>query len=42
MFTGQVMEELFECCVAMGPNHNGVVNQAEPEVGAKIGVLDGV
>ena len=42
MLTVQVMEELLECCLAVGPNHKGVVNVAEPGVGAKICVLDAV
>ena len=42
MLTVQVMEELLECCLVVRPNHKGVVNVAEPEVRAKIDLLDAV
>ena len=42
MLAVQVEEEFLKCRLAVRPNHKGIVNVAEPEVGAKISVLDGV
>ena len=42
MLAVQVEEELLKYRLAVRPNHKGVVNIAEPEVGAKVSVLDGV
>ena len=42
MLRVEVLQELVKCCLSVGPNHEGVINIAEPEVGAKISVLDGI
>ena len=43
MLAVQVEEEFLKCRLAvMRPNHKGVVNIAEPEVRAKVSILDGV
>ena len=42
MLAVQVDEEFLKCHLAARPNHRGVVNIAEPEVGAKVSILDGV
>ena len=42
MLAVQVEEEFLKRFLAVMPNHKGVVNIAEPEVGAKVSILDGV
>ena len=41
MLRVEALQELVKCCHAVGPNHEGVINIAEPEVGADISILDG-
>ena len=42
MLAVQVEEEFLKFRLAARPNHKGVVNIAEPEVGGKVSVVDGV